>query len=226
MLEEFIKVNKTKIVSVFAMLWFSTIISQGNNFTTINIENSIKQSGKWGISAVVHWKQFYSADGWSRIGLDLEAKKNSNQWDLYGGFVSNNTIDKKQPDYWELRPWLGVGLTNTVYKQLQLNQLFKFEWRNFLFSEKSLNKITTRYRYKLNPFYNFKKGWQVYTSYEWYILPNKDLGTRFINAREWCLGVSKKIANYVFSLDFTEEWYNKTQSDEKNGNTLTLTISF
>jgi len=223
----FLEFKIGKLLAVMALLWASTIQSQENYFTTVSVKKFIMESHKWQINIVGHWKKFHSNEGWNRFGIDLNTRRILNQWDLHGGVVSNNTIDKSEPDYWELRPWLGIGLTNTIYGPLQFKQGFRFEWRNLIFSESSNNKITTRYRYKLEPFCELKNQWQVHTSYEWYILPNKDLGTRFVNSGEWGLGVAKAYPKFTVSLNYIKEWYNKEfQPDASNGNTLALTVAF
>ncbi len=203
------------------------IQAQEDYFSTLNVRKFIKESHKWELSILGHFKSFHSKEGWTRVGLDFSARRRLNQWDLYGGIVSNNTLDKTEANYWELRPWLGLGLTNTVYGKLKFNQLFKFEWRNLIFSESSLNKITTRYRYRLKPFYDFKNNWSVYSSFEWYILPNKNLGTRFINSNEWSFGVTKKLTKVSFTLNYSRENFNKELTpNASSANTITFTAAF
>ncbi len=218
---------RIKFFVLFVLMFVFASYGQSNYFTSINVKTDLDNYHKWDVTVNGHCKWFHSNQGWTRLGADLMLRRKFEPWDLYAGIVSNNTLDKTEANYWELRPWLGIGLTNTIYKRLKFNQLFKFEWRNLIFSDADLNKVTTRYRYKLKPLYDFKKNWQVYASYEWYILPNKDLDTRFISSGELSFGVSKKISRYTIILSFTEEWYNKQyQPDANNANTLTLTFVF
>ncbi len=212
---------------VISVLVSVNAFTQDTYFSSLNIKTNLDKYRKWDVVVNAHCKWFHAKDGWTRLGADLSLRRKLDLWDLYGGLVSNNTLDKAEPNYWELRPWLGIGLTNTIYQNLKFNQLFKFEWRNLIFSDSDLNKVTTRYRYKLKPFYDFKSNWRVYTSYEWYILPNKNINTRFINSSELSIGVSKAISKYMFILSFTKEWYNKEfQPDANNANTFALTFMF
>lgn len=219
--------RKNKLLLIAILLWFSGAVAQDNYFAEVEVKKNLNLSTKWDYAVLGSWKQFYHQEGWTRVGLNATVKRSYNQWSVYGGLNSNITFDKKAANYWEFRPWLGLGLDNTVYKTLSFSQLFKFEWRNLVFANKEYNKVTTRYRYLIKPKYDFKKNWSIFTGYEWYILPNKNLATRFINSNEWSAGISKKISAYTFSLKYTKEKFNKEyQPDTKDGNTFTLTVVF
>lgn len=182
---------------------------------------------KWSTNLAGHYKQFLNEDGWNRIGADYSAIRSFGNWNVQGGFVVNFTFDKSIENFWELRPWIGAGLISQISDNFDFQQTFRFEWRNLLFTEGTENKVTTRTRYKIKPIYDLGKDWTAYTSFEWFLLPNDDLGARFVNSREWSLGVSKKLATWKIDVSYTRERFSAFfLPDAINGNTIAVSITF
>ncbi|MGB1268690.1 MAG: DUF2490 domain-containing protein [Flavobacteriaceae bacterium] len=221
-------IGKIKMMAVVCCFWIAyNSYAQENYFGSIQINKEITDSPKWSTSVVVHWKQFYSETGWNRIGVDGAVKRKLNNWSILGGLVTNLTFDETIENNTEIRPWLAIGLHNIVYKKFSLDQSLKLEWRNLFFSGNITNITTTRTRYKIKPNYEFKKNWSAFTSYEWYFLPNTDIGNRFVSSREWRLGVTKKYSKFSAQLQYVRErFFNEWQLNQLNGNTLSLTFLF
>lgn len=203
-------------------------MSQENEFSSFQIKKNLVDNVKWNTAALIHWKKFYSDNGWTRVGIDALVKRKLNVWNIYGGLVTNFTYDESISNNWEVRPWFGIDLTNVIYNKLKFNQMFRFEWRNLMFSDKDINKITTRYRYRLRPNYTFKENsWGAFASFEWYFLPNTKLGNRFINSRELSIGVSKVFSELKLQFVYTrEQFVNDNLVSQNYGNTFGLNLIF
>jgi len=220
-------IKKIRISYLFFFGFTACLYSQENYFGDVAFLKEWSKSPKWNHFVYGHLKHFFDEEeGWYRFGASYTANRNAGNWGLQGGLVTEFTFDNRIEDFWELRPWLGVSLTNKISQKMRLIQFFKFEWRNLFFAEDK-TKITTRTRYKLMPIYNFDNNWSVYTSYEWYILPNKNLGARFVNSREWNLGVTKRFKKLSINLNYTRERFNVVLlPDSFEANTIGVTFIF
>lgn len=222
-------------IGIFVILIFylGTVSGQDEKFSNLILRKEFALSDQWEMEVSGEWKHFYDENGWSRLEADLRAIRKFNSWSVHTGFVTNNTYDTSIINFWELRPWAGLGLTNVVFGNLSFEQLFRFEWRNLLFTQNTPNKITTRTRYRVRPTYLFpnKTGTdqlRARISYEWFFVPNKDLNTRFISSREFSAGVFKDfVGNYRLGLIYTKERFNTAFSpNAPDGHTLGFLFSF
>lgn len=226
--------NKVLSIVIFGLLiWsFNDLRAQEHEsdryFSNIILDKNVIEKEIWNLSAVGHFKNYYSKeDGWRRSGLDINSKWEFEPWDLMAGLVTNYTFDDSIQNFLEVTPYVGVGLTNTIYKNFKLEQVLLLEYRRFYFSEIFPDSYMTRARLKLKPYYEFKKGWTVYTEYEWYIMQNKDVGIRFLNSREWSFGVTKKFEKYSIHLYYTREsFYESSISNEPDANLFNLKFTF
>ncbi len=215
---------------LICLLFFSLstgLFSQENFFGDIGVAKNLSSSTKWNQSVNGHFKHFITEDGWYRFGASYTLTRNLSNWGIQAGLLVENTFDDSIDNYWEVRPWAGLTLSNDISSKLKFHQFFKLEWRNLLFAGDSENQITTRTRYKIMPVYDLGNDWSVYTSYEWYIQPNTDLGVRFINSREWNLGFNKKMEKFTLNFNYTRERFNAVVlSDTTKANTFSVTFIF
>ncbi|WP_285655906.1 DUF2490 domain-containing protein [Allomuricauda sp. NBRC 101325] len=221
--------NSKKIKLLLATLFLSAagVFAQENFFGDIGVTKNLTSSTEWNQSVYGHFKHFFSEDGWYRFGASYTLTRNVKNWGIQAGLLTERTFDDSIDNYWEIRPWVGLTLSNDISSKLKFQQFFKFEWRNLLFAGDLENQSTTRTRYKIMPVYDVGNNWSVYTSYEWYIQPNTDLGARFINSREWNLGFNKKMEKFTLNFNYTRERFNEVVlSDATKGNTFSITFIF
>lgn len=206
----------------------SPAFSQVNQFAAIQVSKELGTFKKYDVSAAARWKHFFSENGWSRMQVRGDISRDFNNWRILGGLVTQFTYDESISDYFELRPWLGLRLSSPVISRLNFQQTIKFEWRNLMFTDGSPGKTTTRARYKLGLQYDFPRDWGAKMGYEWYFLPNKDLGTRFISSNELSFGAFVTFS-HKYKLDFTyffERFDKNNNPDAVNGSTWFLTFTF
>lgn len=193
-------------------------------------KNFTSKNNKYQYIATANWKHFYGGVNWNRLGLNGQVRRRFNQWLLMGGLINIYTYDKDIANYYELRPFIGVGLNTPVGNALQFGQMFRAESRTFFFKNSDLNETNVRLRYNLNLTYTFKENtlretaWRLRGETEWYILKEQQYQERFVSSNENTIKIIRAFTkNKELALAYRVEKFNANFNTEDN---IAHTVAF
>lgn len=191
---------------VFLLLSVISIGQENQFFSEISATYKVKETYNWLYKATPYWKHIYDEVGWRRIGFNFEADRKLSVWTLMGGVENSYTFNPEIENYFELRPWLGVGLKTQISNRFAFRQQLKGEWRNLIFSSdyeyEKKDRSYGRARYLIgfdilmaeNLVKNNDLNLSIYN--EWFYLKSASTGESFANSR---------LFGFKLGYDFSKE---------------------
>ncbi len=204
-------------------------------FSEIDVNKNLSTTDKWIFDAQGTWKITYSADAWTRLGVNGFVTRKLGIWRLQGGLINTFTYSGNITNFWEFRQSAAVILRIPVFSQLTLEQRGRLELRNIIYTsdDNPESKVRTRFRVALNyPIKliknNGEKPWDIRGALEWYFVKNPVSDERFPSSREFSLRARKMFKkNWGMSFGYQYEQFSSTFSSGKNdGHTALISFYF
>ncbi len=222
----------------FILLYSLYSYSQSSEFLELDADKTWTLKNNYSLNLAASYKvQLNNESKWHKPELNFSVNKKFNpNWSLLGGINNGYTIQNDNPDFYELRPWIGPRLSVPVIPRLTFQQTVKYEVRNFFYvnDDNEPYEIQSRFRYRIHVLFNLAKdvnkpnNWILETGYEWYFLKEPATGEQFSNSREFALNLIKHLkSGKTLSLGYLYERINVNRNpNATDGHTFTLGYSF
>ncbi len=211
--------NYRLLIYSLAFFCFQFSHSQVNYFGELDLNKSysLHHNYSWGLGGV-YKQQLNDENGWKQPSISVYVKKKFNDfWQISAGLRNIYTKQTTRDNFYELRPWISPSLNVPIIQnRLLFQQTFKYELRNFIYSNDALsNETQNRARYKIHFDYKLGKNkerkdiWSINTGYEWYFLKEPATGEQFSSSREFVFKLTKVRKNkQSFSISYSFEQVN------------------
>ncbi|MEX0273013.1 MAG: hypothetical protein AB3N16_01395 [Flavobacteriaceae bacterium] len=200
-------------------------------FHEIEVGKLIVENEQWTLDVTASWKHLYADEAaWRRWGGVFSAKRKHGNWSFMAGMANYYTFHADIDNFFQLRPWVAIGLKTPITERLDFVQRFRPESLTFIYSGTTENDTYSRWRYRLGLDYNLSEdeetltAWKIQGSLEWYFLKNPSSGERYPITREYTLKLVREMVNgHEIGFGYRlEEFYESAHHEGGPGHTLIL----
>ncbi len=226
-------ISKKSLTLLFLSSFIFSSLQAQEVFHEVEIGKKIEGEKSFSYFVDANWKLFYTESGWNRLGINFSTRKDfSNNWSLVGGLDNYYVSDQKTANYFELRPWIQIGLKSKIGRNIYFSQFLKNEWRNYFYNQYYNYENYHRLRYRIHleiqiPTAQKEVNFSIKPGIEWFYLNSPSTGERFANSREYYLRFTKEKLNSEINFGYKFESFYKTyHPNALNANTLFLEYKF